>query len=128
MTCSQSLLYFFCCRFLNSSNSLSDFSVFLFSSSTSSTRVAELSYSPASCSRSVISIDVSALVELLRIPAFFHSSKKGFCYLPGRGAALVEAEDLGNNISTSHWLLPISNRFCMHSFLRNSISKTLGYT
>ncbi|XP_066346836.1 uncharacterized protein [Miscanthus floridulus] len=26
------------------------------------------------------------------------------------GLALVEAEDLGNNISTYHWLLPISNR------------------
>ena len=127
MTCSQSLLYFFCCRFLNSSNSLSDFSVFLFSSSTSSTRAAVLFYSPASCSRSVISIDVSALVELLRIPVFF---KKGSLCLPRRGLALVEAEDLGNNISTSHWLLPISNRFCLHSFhsfLQNSICKTFGY-
>ena len=127
MTYSQSLLYSSYCHFLNSSNSLSDSSVFLFSSSTSSTRAVVLSYSLASCSQSVISADVSALVELLRIPVFF---KKKVSCLPGRGLALVEAKDLGNNISTSHWLLPISNMFCLHSFhgfLQNSISKTLGY-
>ena len=82
MTCSQSLLYFFCCRFLNSSNSLSDFFVFLFNSSTSSTRTTELSCSPASCSRSVISTDVSALVELVEIPVFF---KERFLLLAWEG-------------------------------------------
>jgi hypothetical protein len=56
---------------LNSSNSLLDSSVFLFSSSTSLTRAAELSYSPASYSQSVISADVSALVEFVGIPVFF---------------------------------------------------------
>jgi hypothetical protein len=91
-------------------------------------RAAILFCSPASYSRSVISIDVSALVEFLRIPAFF--KKKVFPACLGGGLALGEIEDLGNNISTSHWLLPISNRFCLHSFhsfLQNSISKTLGY-
>jgi hypothetical protein len=34
----------------------------------------------------------------------------------GGGLALVDAEDLANNISTSNWLLPISNRFCLYSF------------
>jgi len=46
-------------------------------------RATELSYSPASYSRSIISTDVSALVELVGIPAFF---KKGFCQLLRRGA------------------------------------------
>jgi hypothetical protein len=41
-------------------------------------RATVLFYSPASYSRSVISVDVSALVELLRIPAFF---KKRFFLL-----------------------------------------------
>jgi hypothetical protein len=54
-----------------------------------------------------MSPDVSALVKLVGIPTFF---KKGFCCLPRRGLALEELEDLGNIISTSHWLLPISNR------------------
>jgi hypothetical protein len=84
---------------LNSSNSLSDSSVFLFSSSTSSTRAVILSCSPASYSQSVNSVDVSALVELLRIPAFF---KKSFFACLGGGLALGEAENLGNNISTGH--------------------------
>ena len=129
MTCSESLLYLSCRCFLNSSNSLLDSSVFLFSSSTSSMRAAILSCSPISCSWSVISADVSALVELLRIPAFFQ--KRFFLIAWEGGLALVEAEDLGNNINTSHWLLPISNMFCLHNFhcfLQNSISKTLGYS
>ena len=124
MTCSQSLLYSFGCRFLNSPNSLLESFVFLFSSSTSSTRAVVLSCSLASYSRSVIFVDVSPLVLLLRIPSFL---KKSFSCLLGRGLALGETEDLGNNISTSHWLLPINNRFYLHSFLRNSISKILGY-
>ena len=82
MTCSKSLLYSYSCRFLNSSNSLSVFSVFLFSSSTSSTRVALLSCSAASYSRSFISADVSALVELVQILAFF---KKDCCRFPRMG-------------------------------------------
>jgi hypothetical protein len=62
-----------------------------------------------------------------RLLGYQHSSKKVFATFLGGGLALGETEDLGNNISTSHWLLPISNRFCLHSFLRNSISKTSGY-
>ena len=83
------------------------FFVLTFSSSTGSTNSDVLFYSLTSCSQSVISVDVSALVELLRIPAFF---KKKFAACLGGALALVEVENLGNNISTSHWLLSICNR------------------
>jgi hypothetical protein len=59
-----------------------------------------------------------------------HSSKNFIAAFLGGGLALGDTEDLANNVSTSHWLLPISNRFCLHSFhnfLWNSINKTLGY-
>ena len=68
---SRSLLYSSCYCILNSSNSLSVFSIFLFSSSTCSMRLAKLSYSATSCSRSILSATVSVLVGLVRIPAFF---------------------------------------------------------
>ena len=71
MISSCSLLYSSCCCILNSSNSISVFSVFLFSSSTCSMRLAELSYSATSCSRSILFTNVSVLEELVGIPAFF---------------------------------------------------------
>ena len=42
--------------------------------------------------------------------------KKAVAASLGGGLTLVDIEDLANNISTSHWLLPINNRFCLHSF------------
>ena len=81
----RSLLYSSYCCILNSSNSLSVFSIFLFSSSTCSTRLVELSSSATSYSRSILSADVSVLVELVWIPAFF---KKGYCRFPRRGPCL----------------------------------------
>ena len=67
----RSLLYSSCCGILNSSNSLSVFSIFLFSSSTCSTRLAVLSYLATSYSWSILSTDVSVLAELVGIPALF---------------------------------------------------------
>jgi hypothetical protein len=61
-------------------------------------------------------------VELVWIPEFFKKVVSAFL---GGILALVDEEDLANNISTSHWLLPISNSF--HSFLQNSTSEILGY-
>jgi hypothetical protein len=55
-----------------------------------------------------------------------HSSKKGVAADLGVDLGVGEAKDIGNNISTCHWFLLISNRFCshsFHSFLRNSSSK-----
>jgi hypothetical protein len=52
-------------------------------------------------------------VELVWIPTFF--KKKVVATSLGGGLALVDVEDLANNISTSHWLLPIRNRFCLQS-------------
>jgi hypothetical protein len=63
MICSRSLLYCSCCCLLNSSNSLSIFSTFLFNWSTCLVRTTELSYWAASHSRS--------LEQLVLIPAFF---------------------------------------------------------
>ena len=63
MICSWSLLYSSYCCFLNSSNSLSMFSAFLFSWSTYSARPAEFSCWAASHSRS--------LEQLVPIPVFF---------------------------------------------------------
>jgi hypothetical protein len=54
------------------------------------------------------------VVELVLIPAFF--KKKVIATSLRGGLALVDAEDLVNNISTSNWLLPISNRFYLYSF------------
>jgi hypothetical protein len=64
----------------------------------------ELSCLLANYSQSVISADVSALVELVRIPTFF--KKKVFTACLGGRLALRETKDLGNNISTSYWFLP----------------------
>ena len=82
MISSCSLLYSSCCCILNSSNSLSVFSIFLFSSTTCSTRLAVLSYLATSYSWSILSTDVSVLAELVGIPAFF---KKGCCRWPRSG-------------------------------------------
>ena len=71
MISSHSLLYSSYCCILNYSNSLSVFFVFLFSSSTCSKRLAELSCSATSYSRSILFADVSVLAELVGIPAFF---------------------------------------------------------
>ena len=52
--------------------------------------------------------------------------KKGVATELGVDLAMGEAKDLGNNISTYHWFMPICNRFCshsFHSFLWNSSSK-----
>jgi hypothetical protein len=76
-------------------------------------RFAELSCSAISYSRSILSADVSILAKLVGIPAFL---KKGVAANLGVDLALGEAKDLGNNISTGHWFMPISNRFCLHSF------------
>jgi hypothetical protein len=76
------------------------------------TRAAELS--TASYFQSIFSADVSVLVELVWIPSILQ--KKVVAASLGGGLALVDAEDLTNNISNS-----------FYSFLRNSISKTLGY-
>jgi len=72
-------------------------------------RLVELSYSAASCSRSILSADVSVLAKLIGIPAFL--KKKGVAADLGVDLAMGEAKDRGNNISTCHWLVPISNRF-----------------
>jgi hypothetical protein len=64
-------LYSCHCCLLNSSNSLLVFSVFFFSLSTCSMRAVELSCSAKSCYRSIWSANVSVLVDLVRIPAFF---------------------------------------------------------
>ena len=71
MISSHSLLYSSCCCILNYSNLLSVFSIFLFSSSTCSTRLGELSCLATSYSWSILSADVSVLVELVGIPEFF---------------------------------------------------------
>jgi hypothetical protein len=44
------------------------------------------------------------------LPGYQHSSKKGVATDLGVNLALGEAKDLGNNISTSHWFMPINNR------------------
>jgi hypothetical protein len=64
------------------------------------------------------------------LSGYQHSLKKVVSAFLGGSLALVDAEDLANNISTSHWLLPINNRFYLHSFhsfLQNSTSEILGY-
>ena len=71
MISSRSLLYSSCCCILNSSNSLSVFSIFLFISSTCSTRLGELSCSATSYSQSILSANISVLAELVGIPTFF---------------------------------------------------------
>jgi len=42
--------------------------------------------------------------------------KKGVAADLGLDLAMGEAKDLGNNISTCHWFVPINNRFCSYSF------------
>jgi hypothetical protein len=64
------------------------------------------------------------------LSGYQHSLKKVVASSLGGDLALGGAKDLANNISASHGLLPISNRFYLHSFHSfqwNSISKILGY-
>jgi hypothetical protein len=108
-------LYSSCCCILNSSNSLSVFFVFLFSSSTYSMRLAELFYLATSCSRNILYTNVSAFFK-----------KKSVIADLGVDLAMGDAKDRGNNINTCHWFIPISNKFCsysFYSFLWNSSSK-----
>jgi hypothetical protein len=63
-------------------------------------RVAKLFYSAASCFRSILSADVSVLVDLVWIPVFF--KKKVITASRGGGLALVDVEDLANNINTRY--------------------------
>ena len=89
MICSRSLLYSSCCYFLNSSNSLSIFSAFLFSWSTCSCEDHQtflMSSKPFLKSRAAC-LDTSILQR--------------------KGVVAGLGEDLGNNIG---------NRFCSYSF------------